>query len=728
MINIQGRIYLNIKIDQKFLDNSPNVFGTVALTESVAGLFPAASLLLNDFSGQLNRQLALTDGNEVLVTVGRTPDDLNTVVRQYRVFHIKQVASGFGPQMRVNCIYDAPKFISEAANEHYVGTSSQVLQQIADKCQLYYCGPEKYNGKTLNDAQSWWNINRSRASFAQQNVARHGYMDPHSAMCAAVTSLGELRYRNLMDVIETPVDQINFLFIHSFPLSEEDKKRKVYLVDAAQAHSDAGLMNSWQNYGSTRVVHTSNGLPQIEESVDVKTSGKYLAINDQVSRTIGRARYDHSPLDCGNVNPKYERAFYQNIKQLGLFSERVSILCSEPTAVQLLDPVLYRQSFADPSETANVSDVYIVIGKTIFVKGGSYYAERIELVRMSLTEKGESNLKCAFTPDKAAASAIPESLIDPTAMGSATSLSVTAKQLGIALQMQLDAKVADAAASLAKMSSLKVAKAAVNLARTAQNVAALVEGGVAGIVSNPLGAIRTLTNATGALSQYNSSIERFSIDYMDTGTKALGYANSLLNDSRFNDALRIATLVKPGGLAENQAAITGALSLNSMTGAIFNAGRDLVNSGQSILAFRSVPGGSQALDSFNTVVRQLGQNTYNLNRGLVDMWNSCVSISSGSPIPSLIPRDNSSSVYSFVRDSLSSPLTYEAKVKSPSDVKADFVKAITTKNDDRTLKWADLGSYVNYSATQAAARINELANSLQNRAVLYQSQQAMSYA
>lgn len=728
MLVIAGRIFIDVQIDKTPLDNSPNAFSTLILTESVAGLFPAAFLTLNDHSGQLNRQLALTESNEVLVTVGRTPNDLNTISRQYRVYQPKQAMTGFGPQIKVSCIYDAPKFISEGANETYMGTSSQVLQQVADKCKLYYCGPEKYNGRTMNDSQRWWNINRSRAAFAQQNVARHGYQDPHSAMCAAVTSMGELRYRNLMDVIETPMDQIPWLFVHSSPTSEEDRKKRVYLVDAAQSHSDAGLMNSWQNYGSTRIVHSRSGVDSIESAVDVKTSGKYLAINDQVAQTVGRARYDHSLLDCGNVNEKYERAFYQNTKQLGLFSERVSVLCSEPTSVQLLDPVIYRQSFSDLSETASTSDVYLVVAKTLYVKGGIYYAERLELVRMSLTEKGESALKCAFTPDKAAQSAIPESQIDPTALSRPGIPGVCAQQLEKAKSIQALSLPADQAAAQAKLSSLKVAKAAVNVARGALQVVALVKGGVAGILSNPLGALTSLTQATGSLLQYNNALGGFQSEYAQAGMQALAYANGRLTDPLFTDAIRIASFVRPGGLAENQAAITGALYLNDTTREIFRASQSVLSVGSSIASLRDQPGGRQALDGFNYQLDVLEQSSRSINKGFVDMWNGGMCLTSGKSIPiGTLTRDNSSSLRAFVNGSLAQPTHYEAKVLSPSDVKSSLTKAITVTNDDRSLRWGDSSSYEAFRPVMSLAEIEEAASSLDTLAKRYQSQQAMSY-
>lgn len=730
MLIIAGRIFIDIKIDGKSIDSSPNLFRTLTLSESIASLFPAATLILNDYSGKLQRELALTDGNEILVTVGRSPDDLSTVSRQYRLYGVKQDIASFGPEIHVHCIYDAPDFIQKNSNEHYVGTSSKVLQDIADKCKLYYCGPEKFNGRSMNDSQSWWNINRNRASFAQQNVARHGYMDKHSAMCAAVSSLGELRYRNLMDVMESPLDKIEFLFVHASPQAEEDKKRSIYLVDKANAHSDAGLMNTWQNYGSTRIVHSREGEEEFEESVDVNTSGKYLAINDQVSKTIGKARYDHSLLDCGNVNEKYERAFYQNVKQLGLFSERMSVLVSSPTTVQLLDPVLYRQSFADPKETASTSDIYIVVGKTIRVKHGMYYAERLELVRMSLTEKGESALKCAITPDKAATSALPESKIDPTVMTQPGKPGTCAKQLVKANDIQTAAKEVDEQAKKTKISSLKVAKASVNILKSILAVAKLAKGGVAGIVANPTGAIQTLNGATGSLLAYNATVGGFSSDYMQTGVKAVAYADAQLTNKTFNEAVRIAALTKPGGLAENQAAIAGAIALNKKADFVFNSSSTVVNSSASIYALRNEPGGEQALNAFNGRVSELKQNSTNINKGLADSWNGSLSLLSGEAPPSIAPtKKASSSIYSFVDGSLSQPSGYEAKVKSPSDVKEEYVKAVSKKNEDQTYPWADEIDLNFYRATPVAnpTDVEATATAFGEEAVKYQSQQALSY-
>ncbi len=735
MLVIDGRVYVNMQIDQHYLDYAPNLFSTLVLTESVAGLFPAASFVFNDFSGQLNRELALTEGNEILITVGKTPNDLNNIARQYRVFQLKHDTSNAGPTMTVNCIYDAPKYISEAARDHYQGTSSQVLQQIAQQCGLYYCGPESYNGKSMNDAQSWWNIGRSRAAFAQYNVARHGYMDPHSAMCSALTSMGEIRYRNLMDVIETPLDKIKYVFAHIMPVSAADQ-RTVYLVDEARAHSDAGLMNNWQNYGSTRVVHNQSGEFVAEESMEVKMSGgRYLTINDQVAQTIGRARFDHSLLDCGNVHEKYERAFYQNIKHMCLFSERMSLLVSDPTAVQLFDPVLYLQSSSDPSRQASTSDVYIVIGKTIYIKGGSYYSERLELVRMSITEEGESNMKCVITPDTARSSTVPNVIIDPTSMGITSAsqangtgvLGVAGKQLGVAQKIQAGAAPLDRQTALAKSSSILTIKAVVNAASSALKIAALVKQGPNAILSNPSLAISALSNASSAILQYNAAVGGFTNQYAQSGVHAVAYANTVLRDPMFSQAVRVLALSKPGGLADNHAAMLGALSLNNDMYRVFNSGRSVFNTADNVSVLSGHAGGKQALDGFNSSLDALTYNTQQMNRGMIDMWNGSMSLATGQAIPPAVQRDNSASIYSLMDNSLSPPSTYLAKVKSVSDLKTEFTNGVLTPNDDRTLKWGDAHMFNAYSLAQPFD-VEAVANSLEPRANLYQAQQAHSYA
>lgn len=713
MFALENRVFIDISVDGKTLEGV-DLFGNMAFSESVAGLFPAATIVLNDYSDRLVKDLSLTDGNEILVTVGKSSSDLRTISRQYRLFQLKRYETGFGPQLFAHCIYDAPNFTTKNCRQVYTGTSSEVLAAIAGECSLYYSGPESFNGRRPKDNQKWWNINRSRAAFSQYNVARHGMLDTNSAMCSALTSMGELRYRNLMDVIESPISSIKYAFVHNSLPGEIESKFRTYLVDEAQYKSDAGLMNTWQNYGSTRVVHDAKCRDKDESGVNVKCSGKYLAINEQVSQTVEKsARFDYSFLDCGNVHEKYERAFYQNIKQLALFSERVSILCREPTEVQLLDPVIYRQANTSESNIVSASDIYLVVAKTIFIKGGAYYSERLELVRMSLTEKGSSALKSeVITPGNSIDLAIPESIIDPTANN------LVRTSLAAANSIRQILSSAESVARAAVNSSLSVPSSIQNLVFNLQSLQQTLTPGF-----NPNSVAQLLGNSSTAISAYIATTQLFNSTLSQSSTAIRNTLQSMLGNP-MSTIIRQAPLFLPNGILASTANILGPVLVYSKVCDFYNISNNFVRNSANRALIQSVPGGIQSLADFNQSVLALNQANRAQISSIATIWNSGLSHVLAQPIPVGADPSNIHHLENLIRGSLDQPIKYEAKVKSPNDVLQDLKDAIFSENANRTARWLDSNSIKNITFQPS---LDNYASDIENMSKACRAQLSLVY-
>lgn len=391
MLNIQDIAFLSIEIDG---EEVPYAFiQSVELTEGNGALFPAFRIVMGDpYSTYMTGEKALTDGNKFSITIGKSMSDKNCKPRKYRLFGKKPINRAENPQMLIVGIVDAPNLVYAKPIEAYKGTSDAVLKQIADKAGLQYSGPGSCNGATMNDNQVWRNSGKNRGVFAQ-DIARRGWMSPKSGMGMSITSAGEMRYRNLVDVINTPLPKIQFVFSHNAPKSDEDDSKKFYLVKFANDHSSAGVTSGWQNYGSVRTQPCLSGEDKKSDKMEVAVPGKYVAVNQEIADMVGKVRRDVAPVDMGNVHDNYEKAQFQNLKVLALFSQKMSLLVEQVTDVQLYDPVIYKQANADPTEPVSTTDVYIVVGKTISIKAGTFYAERIEIARLSINMKGTTQLK-----------------------------------------------------------------------------------------------------------------------------------------------------------------------------------------------------------------------------------------------------------------------------------------------------------------------------------------------
>lgn len=617
MIIIDGRIFVDILIDGNPLPTSANLVERLTMTEGNGALSPAVELILNDHSGHLGRDLALTDGNEILITIGKSASSINTVPRQYRLFGYKQLITAYGPQIQAIGTLDAPGYLTSSTIEAYKGTTSQALLEIAVRSKMCYSGPEDYNGRNMSDSQKWRAVCQSRASHAQ-DISRHGYLDEHSGMMLVATSLGCLKYRNLSDVIDTPIEKIKRIFIHSVPTASKDSDKIVYEVRAARDRSVSGLMNNWQNYGSTRFEHTLDGVQEAHKSVDVKTQGSFLAINAQVSDTVVKARREYGPLDCGNTHKNYERALYQNIRQLSLFSEKLSILVTAVTDVQLLDAVIYRQANADITEPVKNSDVYIVIGKSILLKGGMSYAERIELARMSITTKGKSILKCA-DPASDANSVIPSVSINPT-INAAKSIIPTVKTIsGLAVSASTtmgNVKSIVSNVSNAVASSTYALSNVLSAVKTLSNPAALLSN-----LKSAIPALRTVSQVIGTMNSL-SSIARSGLNTFNYSVQAIG---NVKND------LRGAIMGIPNGIMDSYSSVLGATKqVTDHLEVLRTVSTRLV---PEISGLQALPGGAQVVQDFKNAYALVDQTTKTAGLAAASMWNTSVSLLSSKPVP-----------------------------------------------------------------------------------------------
>lgn len=700
MINIEGRIYIEIKIDGKPLDGA-NLVSSLALLEGTACTAPSLMMILNDNSQTLTKELCLTDGNEILITVGKTPNDLKTITRQYRLFSVMQMAGQAGPRLQVLGIYDAPKYTTESARDSYEGTSSAVLKQLAEKCKLDYDGPEDFNGRGTVDNQVWLSVSKNRGAFVQQNVAPYAYVDEFSAMYAALTSLGVLKFRNLLDVVATPMEEIKYVFLHNIGEGDTDSSKQVYRVDQSKERSDAGLMNSMANYGSTQIVDGPSGITQVEDKVDVKTSAPYLAINDQVAQTVGRAKISYGPIDCGNVHDKYYRAEYQNKRQLALFSERVSILISEPTEVQLFDPVLYKQANADPARPVRNSDIYIVVAKTIIVVGGQHYGERIELVRMSITEKGAAELKSS-EPTSARESSIPDTLVDPSATIAANTIGRAKGIMGIVggIEGQLNAVRAKAENVLnnAKLTLPSLTNFTSNMGTYLQN---------------PEKALKDLQSGAASLKQLKSTLDDYRTD-LKTATDAIRSGNVELMASGINGISRTAAMFRPTGVAENVSAMLGITQVMKSTSEMY------ASVGAQFQAIRgpldAAVGAGKQIDEMVGDITGIVQGYQSQASSMASSYNSLIQTVTGETPNLSVPNLELNRFYfeDSVRQSVTPVATpiNEISRQTPtvSDVQSRMADTLQVKDDSRNYQWAPESGYTvaRVGADQLKSKLAEM--------------------
>lgn len=217
-------------------------------------------------------------------------------------------------------------------------------------------------------------------------------------MARVVTDKKKMLYKDLFEEIQQEPKA-------TFCMNTKTGKGKLIAVRESKEASVSGVMNGWLNYGFTYIHHTLEGTTVKIDRVNPRKTGPYLPINSEVKGEVGdisRVEYC-ARLDCGskegkpgnNVHPYYNQAYYQNLRYLALFGEKIHVITDEQTGIELFDCVEFQQ--ADQigkkfESNPKLSGTYIVSNKVIFVKVGIRYCEKFELIRPCITEAGKTPL------------------------------------------------------------------------------------------------------------------------------------------------------------------------------------------------------------------------------------------------------------------------------------------------------------------------------------------------
>ena len=204
MLNIQDKLYVSIKIDGQEIQYGGlvNLIGT----EGNGALIPALKLVISDPSGIFSSSNALSDGNTIELVVSKSITDNQIRARKYRVFSPGKTNDPYSAPNTIIAVLDSPEFVNKAVSEAYSGSSEDTIRKVAAACKLTMTGPSDIDGRKTNDAQVWGNTCTNRVKFLKE-IVEHGYIDQHSGMSVAVTSFGEIRYRDLVSLINTKSDR-----------------------------------------------------------------------------------------------------------------------------------------------------------------------------------------------------------------------------------------------------------------------------------------------------------------------------------------------------------------------------------------------------------------------------------------------------------------------------------------------------------------------------------------
>lgn len=390
-LNIEGMAFCTLDIEGSPMPPSMNLIENIWIMEGFGMGLPILKMSLYDEQETLSRDLALKNGTSVKLRMGKTAEE--AAEYKFLVFGWTRPRNSSGKVLHVVGLYDAPKFGAGAFAESFDDNSSAVMQQLAERSGLQYEGP----AQNPDDTQIWLNLNTTRLGFSE-DVAMHGYVNEYSCMARCVRMDGTLVYKDLMALLK---DEPAHTLVHN--KGAEGALGKSVDVRSAKDMSVSGLWAHYVNYGHKQFGHDFSeetaGYAIENMSVEAPSAGVPVSADVLAQLKERGARVSYSGLDPGtgpdegfNVHEHYEQAYYQNVRLLALFSERVEALTDSPTTIKSFTSIEYQQGAgakgdAQPA-TSDITGRYIVGGKTIMLKKGKKYAEVIYLYRPFLSEEG----------------------------------------------------------------------------------------------------------------------------------------------------------------------------------------------------------------------------------------------------------------------------------------------------------------------------------------------------
>lgn len=402
VLDVEGIAYCALDVEGSRMPPTPDLIHKIMMQEGFGIAIPVLQMHLMDQRGSLSKELNLQDGTLITIKIAKRRENVKTY--KFRVFDLVHQSNSAGPLLVVTAILDVPKWSAGVFTEAIRGTSAKCIQEIAGRAGLKYVGPDS----SPDDSMTWLNVNQTRSSFSE-DVAMRGYASNQSCMYRMLTLDGEVRYFDLLAVLQKAPQ---FSMLQNTESSAA--KGEVVVIRETQDGSTSGFATHWMNYGYKQYEHSLNVEGQtVSDALDVPVLGAGLPINKDVKSQVADrgARVTYVGFDTGtepkpasNLHEHYDLAYYQNLRILGLFSERINVLTDNNTEVTwgVVCEYLHKdQKGQNFEQSIALSGKYLVGGKTIIIKGGHKYSEAFNLLRPNITELGSTLSVGGSNPNEA---------------------------------------------------------------------------------------------------------------------------------------------------------------------------------------------------------------------------------------------------------------------------------------------------------------------------------------
>lgn len=383
-LEIEGRLYLKLTfagVEFPFQRvNSVNFLHT-AVSARIG--VPTFHLSLNDPTGFFEKEGLIGDGIPLEVVVGPAPDAPIMHTFQFRLNNPTKKHSTPNTVYDIDGYLDVPAYWHASAKDPIEGTSSDVLQSIADSCGLTLD-----DGVQSDDFQVWWPGNRRYFQWAW-DVCQHSYAADNACLQMGLETDKTLFRRdvNLLDEVD---HQLSFM----------EPREGFILATDVQPFTRAGSSNHISGYRRAHVyqnlMKNDAELNVLDEEVEVEASGGEVSflMNKNVRDQVSKAAVHFRPLDFGATHEKYERASYQNGRYASIFGTGIRVVTPEATEVKLFQnielPINYPEDPAQPRYSEHLSGIHKIETHGVYVNGSNYY-EHMTAIRRAYGSDTKEN-------------------------------------------------------------------------------------------------------------------------------------------------------------------------------------------------------------------------------------------------------------------------------------------------------------------------------------------------
>ena len=378
-----GSIYVALKVNGEQVPSGANVVRSMTMIEGTY-TFPQLMFDFNDMHHLFEGKMAIVDGTQLTVIVGRSEKDADTLV--FRVVGQRKYSEGKYNVIHGAAILDKNTFMYSTESYSKKANAATILADLAAKHKLKY-----KSTKSSDDQMTWVSLNESPRMFIEK-IERTMWMGENTLPQTAVGLDATLQ---LVDLIELLDQQPKATFAYNYPASSSDIE-----VEDIREKSISGVLNVNQNYGSVTLVPNSKTgkLDQIKDTKMQSSKNINVSADVRESLAVTNIRHEHhDPVSEGagaNVHKNWYKAKDQWNRLAATFTEMCRVLVRGKHDLPLFSVVQLNYGYLDGSAfTLNpkMSGKWIVTGRTILLNSNGYSVAYL-LSRNFTGEKGSTAL------------------------------------------------------------------------------------------------------------------------------------------------------------------------------------------------------------------------------------------------------------------------------------------------------------------------------------------------